>query len=159
MAVMALVIEDHPDARLALKTLLEEIGYGVWEAGDGESGIASATQNLPDVIILDLMLPDMAGVDVLRRLKSEERSKAIPVVVVSAISRSDVMREAVQAGASDYIVKPWSDNELETVLEWVLTRAGKDAPIRTTRGLGLTPNDFWQRDHPDGRRSQADEPY
>ena len=142
MAIMALVIEDQADARLALKSFLEDIGYGVWEAPNGADGVESAATDLPDVIILDFMLPDMSGLDVLGHLKQQESTRTIPVVVVSAVSRPEVIRAAVKAGASDYIIKPWADNELETVLEWVLKRSGKNAPLRGFRTLGRTPDDF-----------------
>src|SRR5580693_2647086 len=106
---VALVIDDEVQIRRLLKISLEANGYKVFEAANGEMGLAEAAQRRPDLVVLDLGLPDMDGVAVLKRLR--EWSSA-PVVVLSVRDREDDKIAALDHGADDYLTKPFGTGEL-----------------------------------------------
>jgi two-component system, OmpR family, KDP operon response regulator KdpE len=105
----ALVIDDELQIRRLLRVCLEANGYRVTEAATGKDGIAEAAQRPPDVVILDLGLPDMEGVAVLKRLREWSR---VPVVVLSVRDREEDKIAALDNGADDYVTKPFSSGEL-----------------------------------------------
>jgi len=105
----ALVIDDELQMRRLLRVCLEANGYRVAEAATGKEGIAEAAQHPPDVVILDLGLPDMEGVAVLQRLREWSR---VPVVVLSVRDREQDKIAALDNGADDYVTKPFSSGEL-----------------------------------------------
>ncbi|MDJ0953543.1 MAG: response regulator transcription factor [Acidimicrobiia bacterium] len=104
-----LIVEDEPSYLEALKITLEPEGFAVATAADGRAGITAFEAAMPDVILLDLMLPDLSGLDVLRRLR--QRSD-VPVIVVSAKSAEADIVTALELGADDYLTKPYSSREL-----------------------------------------------
>lgn len=104
-----LIIEDEQSYLEALRVTLEPEGFAVTGAPDGRSGIASFESSAPDVILLDLMLPDISGLDVLRTVR---RSSDVPVIVVSAKSAEADIVSALELGADDYLTKPYSSREL-----------------------------------------------
>jgi two-component system KDP operon response regulator KdpE len=105
----ALVIDDELQMRRLLRVCLEANGYRVSEAATGKEGIAEAAQHPPDVVILDLGLPDMEGVAVLKRLREWSR---VPVVVLSVRDREEDKIAALDNGADDYVTKPFNSGEL-----------------------------------------------
>src|SRR4029077_3617869 len=104
-----LIIDDEAQIRRLLRVCLETNGYRVSEAATGADGIREAAQRPPDVVILDLGLPDMDGVAVLKRLREWSR---VPVVVLSVRDREEDKIAALDNGADDYITKPFSTGEL-----------------------------------------------
>jgi two-component system, OmpR family, KDP operon response regulator KdpE len=106
---LALVIDDELQMRRLLRVCLEANGYRVLEAATGKDGIAEAAQRPPDVVILDLGLPDMEGVSVLKRLREWSQ---VPVVVLSVRDREEDKIAALDNGADDYVTKPFSSGEL-----------------------------------------------
>jgi two-component system KDP operon response regulator KdpE len=106
---IALVIDDELQIRRLLLACLEANGYRVREAATGQEGISAAAQHPPDVVILDLGLPDMDGVTVLKRLREWTR---VPVVVLSVRDREEDKIAALDNGADDYVTKPFSAGEL-----------------------------------------------
>ncbi|PKV87880.1 response regulator [Streptomyces sp. TLI_146] len=104
-----LVVEDEPQLVRALEINLRARRYDVDAAPDGETALTLAAANPPDAVLLDLGLPDMDGIDVMRTLRRWSRA---PILVVSARSTSDEKVEALDAGADDYITKPFSMDEL-----------------------------------------------
>ncbi len=106
---LALVIDDELQIRRLLRVCLEANGYRVSEAATGKEGIAEAAQRPPDVVILDLGLPDMEGVTVLKRLREWSH---VPVVVLSVRDREEDKIAALDNGADDYVTKPFSSGEL-----------------------------------------------
>jgi two-component system KDP operon response regulator KdpE len=106
---VALVIDDEPQIRRLLRVTLEANGYRVLDAPNGQEGIVQAAQGRPDVVVLDLGLPDLDGVSVLNRLR--EWSK-VPVIVLSVRDRDQDKIAALDAGADDYVTKPFSTAEL-----------------------------------------------
>lgn len=105
----ALVIDDEPQIRRLLRITLENNGFRVFDAANGQDGLVQAAQCRPDVILLDLGLPDMDGVAVLKRLR--EWSQA-PVIILSVRDRENDKVVALDAGADDYITKPFGTHEL-----------------------------------------------
>lgn len=132
-----LVIEDELPVRRFLRASLGAHDFRVIEAGTGEEGIALATSHNPDLVLLDLGLPDGDGVDWLRRLREWSR---VPVIVISARGREDDKVIALDAGADDYLTKPFGVNELLARIRVALRHAqGIAAPIDATLELpGLT---------------------
>ncbi len=101
-----LVVEDDRFLRRACETSLRQRGFDVTTATDGEEGLRLArTEPLPDIILLDLLMPKMPGIDVLRALKTDSATASIPVVILSNSSRADDKQQAVELGAARYYVK------------------------------------------------------
>ena len=108
-ASVALVIDDEPQIRRLLRVTLEANGYRVFDAATGQDGIAQTAQRRPDVVLLDLGLPDLNGVEVLKRLREWSR---VPVIVLSVRDREEDKIAALDAGADDYVTKPFNSGEL-----------------------------------------------
>jgi two-component system KDP operon response regulator KdpE len=106
---IALVIDDEVQIRRLLRVCLEGNGYRVNEAASGQEGITQAAQHPPDVVLLDLGLPDLDGVTVLKRIREWSR---VPVVVLSVKDREDDKVAALDNGADDYVTKPFGTSEL-----------------------------------------------
>ena len=109
MQTRALVIDDEPQIRRLLRLTLEGNGYVVFDAATGKEGMLQAAQCRPEVIVLDLGLPDMDGIDVLKRLREWAQ---LPVVVLTVRDREADKIAALDAGADDYVTKPFSTGEL-----------------------------------------------
>ena len=109
-----LVVEDNQDIRELLTDSLRDGGYDVMEAGDGGAGLRSALEDLPDIILLDMMMPVLDGLEVLNRLKANPITQLIPVIMVSAKGQEQDIATALNSGALSYLVKPWEPDDLET---------------------------------------------
>ena len=122
MTARILLVEDETDLVQTLSYSLEKEGYEVVAATSGGEGLKLATAKLPDIIILDLMLPDMSGLDVCRQLRANELTKELPIIMATA--RSDEIDRVVgfEVGADDYVVKPFSVRELALRIKAVLRR-------------------------------------
>lgn len=107
-----LVIDDYPDNVFLLKDRLEREGFEVVKAFDGESGIQVAVDEKPDLILLDIMLPGLSGYDVCQILSEKPETKLIPIILLTALTEVDNLRKGLQAGAFDYIKKPFNKVEL-----------------------------------------------
>ena len=123
-APLALVIDDEPQIRRLLRTLLEADGYRVAEAPTGEAGLAAAAQKPPEVVLLDLGLPDLAGIEVLRRLREWT---PVPVLILSVRDAEEQKVAALDAGADDYVTKPFASAELLARLRVMLRHASTPA--------------------------------
>jgi len=119
----ALIIDDEIQIRRLLRMALEAKGYSVREAGSGQVGLQDAVFHKPDVILLDLGLPDMDGVDVLKRLREWSQ---VPVLILSVRDQESVKLAAFDAGADDYVTKPFSTAELIARLSAIQRRQGSD---------------------------------
>jgi two-component system KDP operon response regulator KdpE len=104
-----LVIDDEPQVRRFLRTSLASTGHTLIEAATGEAGLAEASRQHPDVILLDLGLPDLDGIDVTRRLREWTET---PIIILSARDQDQAKVAALDAGADDYLTKPFSLPEL-----------------------------------------------
>jgi two-component system KDP operon response regulator KdpE len=119
-----LVVDDEPQIRRALRLVLRANGYDVVEVGTGEAALDSLTVQPFDLMILDLMLPDVDGVEVCRRLREWSR---LPVVVLSAHGEEEVKVLALDEGADDYVTKPFSAPELLARMRGAMRRASAEA--------------------------------
>jgi DNA-binding response OmpR family regulator len=119
---LVLVADDDPDI-LSLVTLrLERSGYDVVSAGDGEQALERARTRAPDLALLDVMMPKLDGYEVTARLRQEEATRHLPVILLTArVQESDIAR-GVEAGADDYVKKPFSTHELRDRVQAVLGR-------------------------------------
>ena len=107
-----LVIDDLPENVFMLKDRLEHEGYGVLTAYNGKSGIEKAQNEVPDLILLDVMMPDINGFEVCKTLVSDSRTSDIPIILVTAKTDAEDIKEGLDAGANDYIKKPINKIEL-----------------------------------------------
>lgn len=117
-----LVIEDEPDIRELLVHHLHREGHRVLAAGDGFSGLEKARKENPDVVLLDLMLPGMDGIEVCRRLKADPVTRGVSVVMLTAKSEESDVVLGLGLGADDYVPKPFRVKELLARLQAVLRR-------------------------------------
>ena len=111
-----LVVDDLDTTRQILTYSLENAGYRTIEAADGFQAVKAAMDRRVDLILLDIMLPGMDGLEVLKRLRGEEKTKEIPIIAVTARSQKEEIISTMEAGANGYIIKPFTQ---ETVLEKV----------------------------------------
>lgn len=106
-----LVVDDYPETLQLLEQLLEEEGYIVRLIPDGTLALAAVRSNLPDLILLDIMMPEMDGYEVCRQLKAKKQTRDIPVIFISAMNESFDKMKAFSAGGVDYIIKPFNKDE------------------------------------------------
>jgi two-component system phosphate regulon response regulator PhoB len=118
-----LVIEDDPDIVELLRYNLEREGYRVLVATDGERGLADAARHQPDLVLLDLMLPGLDGLEVCRRLRAQDGTRAIPVLILTAKSEEADVVIGLEMGADDYLTKPFSPRECLARVRALLRRA------------------------------------
>ena len=104
---LVLHIEDNPSNRKVVRHIFRLTDYRLTEATSGQEGLAQAAQKVPDLILLDLQLPGLSGYEVGRRLKADERLKHIPTIAVTSYALSGDEEKALEAGADDYIAKPY----------------------------------------------------
>ena len=107
-----LVIDDLPENVFILQDRLEHEGYEVITAYDGKSGIEKAQSDLPDLILLDVMMPDINGIEVCKTLVNDELTSDIPIILVTAKTEAEDAKDGLDAGAFDYIKKPFNKIEL-----------------------------------------------
>ncbi len=107
-----LVIDDQPENIFYLQDRLQKEGFTVISANSGRTGIEAAIMQLPDLILLDIMMPEISGLEVCRFLVQDSRTSRIPIILVTAKTSAEDMREGLQAGAVDYIKKPINKIEL-----------------------------------------------
>lgn len=107
-----LVIDDLPENIFILQDRLAQEGYEVITAYGGNDGMEKAYSTLPDLILLDVMMPDMSGLDVCKTLVNDEKTKHIPIILVTAKAGAEDTKEGLEAGAFDYIKKPFNRIEL-----------------------------------------------
>ena len=100
-----LIVEDSPVQALALQQLLEDKGLRVFQAADASTGIALAEKHVPDVIILDIEMPVIDGIETLRRLKANPLTRDVPVVILTAHGRAQLARQGLELGVVDFIPK------------------------------------------------------
>jgi two-component system phosphate regulon response regulator PhoB len=122
-----LAIEDEPDVLETLRYNLVSSGHDVSIAARGNDGLRLARTELPDVVLLDLMLPDVTGLDVARSLRDDQATRHIAIVMVTARGTEEERVAGFEAGADDYVVKPFSVRELLLRVEAVLRRRHEKA--------------------------------
>ena len=112
MGLRVQLVEDEPNIVVTLTYLLERAGFEVSTETNGEAGLAAALGNPPSVMILDVALPLLSGLEVLRRLRADARGRRVPVIVLTAKGRAADREAAMVGGADLYLTKPFSNAEL-----------------------------------------------
>ena len=107
-----LIVDDTPENLTLLRSMLTEKGYRVLAAINGEMALKAVRTNLPDLILLDIRMPGMDGYEVCKQLKSEEKTRKIPVIFISALNEVDDKVKALSLGGVDYITKPFQAEEV-----------------------------------------------
>ena len=107
-----LYVEDNEYNRKIVRQLLSRTRYRLKEAVDGEAGVAAALEAPPDLILMDVQLPKMSGLDATRVLRSDARTRHIPIIVITSFALSGDRERATEAGAAGYLAKPYSPREL-----------------------------------------------
>jgi DNA-binding response OmpR family regulator len=125
-----LVIDDEPDVLLLCRVNLQHAGHEVFEAPDGERGVATALAERPDAIVLDLMLPQMDGYDVLAALGEDEQTKDIPVLILTAKAQREDRVRCWEEGASEYMTKPFSPAALSSTLAQLIAMSPQERAKR-----------------------------
>ena len=107
-----LIVEDEKNIRLSINMLLKEKGYEVYEVDNGIDAIKAAQEKMPDLVLLDILIPKMDGYMVCEALKKNPQTKKIPVIFMSARTQEKDLNQARVAGGNDFIMKPFKSEEL-----------------------------------------------
>jgi two-component system, OmpR family, alkaline phosphatase synthesis response regulator PhoP len=129
-----LVVEDDASLRMALTENLKSAGYTVQTAADGPSGLAEARARKPDLIVLDIMLPEMSGYEICRKLR--DQGVGTPILMLTARQDEFDKLHGFEMGADDYVTKPFSIRELLARIQALLLRGGREATQAATRIFG-----------------------
>jgi len=138
MAAEVLVVEDEPDIRALIVHHLTRDGFRCRTAGDGAEALARLRAGLPDLVVLDLMLPGMDGLELTRRLRAEPAWARLPIIMLTAKADEVDRIVGLEMGADDYVAKPFSPKELLARVRAVLRRARPADDGRALAGGGIT---------------------
>lgn len=134
-----LVVEDDKDFRDLLVAVLSRASYQVETAGDGFSALEKARRDRPDLILLDVMLPDLNGFDVCRQLRKLQHLRTVPILMLTAMGRIEDKLKGIEAGADDYLTKPVAIPELLARVKMHLRRSQRERMINPLSGLPGNP--------------------
>lgn len=118
------IVEDDPEMRDVTRLVLERAGYRVTEAGTAEESLAAIQKELPDLVVSDIQLPGISGIRLCEILRQEERTKGIPLILLTVLGRNPDKVRGLKTGADDYITKPYDPGEFIARVEALLRRAG-----------------------------------
>jgi CheY-like chemotaxis protein len=119
----ALIVEDHPDTLNLLTMELEMLGFSVISANNGKQGVAKAIEEKPNLILMDIMMPGMDGKEAARIIRSNPETRDIPILAATALFMASDVSSCIQAGCSDFILKPFDLKELQEKLEGFIPSA------------------------------------
>ena len=131
-----LIVEDEPSLTDVLSYNLQREGYDVTVVHDGREGLRKALTLVPDLVILDLMLPGISGLEVCRLLRADRATATLPIIMVTARAEETDRIMGLEIGADDYISKPFSPNELIARIRALMRRTRRVEPADTTLTLG-----------------------
>jgi CheY-like chemotaxis protein len=136
MSRTILVVDDNLDSTMILRSILESQGCTVRVANSGPEALAQLAREVPDVILLDVMMPEMSGFEVLERIKTTHTTSKVPVIMVTAKMQDEDVMTGYQFGADYYITKPCTAKQLLYGIGLVLDRAvaGSEQPVATDDG-------------------------
>ena len=123
MGKTILIVEDEPAIRAMVGFALSRAGYQISEAANAMQAQSMLEERLPDLILLDWMLPGISGIDFARRLKKDEHTQKVPIIMLTARVEEDDKIRGLEVGADDYVIKPFSPRELEARIKAVMRRA------------------------------------
>ena len=115
----ALVVEDEEDIKQLLLEELEDKGYEVLLADDGEAALQRLSQEIPDIMFVDVYMPVMDGLELITRIKGDPATARIPVVMVTVMNALATEKKARELGVEHYLTKPWESGELDLILDQV----------------------------------------
>jgi DNA-binding response OmpR family regulator len=121
------VVDDEPDVVELLRTILDGAGFDVEVSTDGRVALASLIANPPDLFVIDIMMPDLDGFELLKLLRMDPRGATIPVLILSARTAPQDQIESLQLGANAYVCKPFSPRELVRQIEQLVGQEGSPA--------------------------------
>ncbi|MBL8260183.1 MAG: phosphate regulon transcriptional regulator PhoB [Candidatus Competibacteraceae bacterium] len=133
-----LIVEDEQPIREMVNFALTDAGFEVREAADARQAQASIAERLPDLILMDWMLPGLSGIDFARRLKREELTRELPIIMLTARAEEADKVQGLENGSDDYMTKPFSPRELVARIRAVLRRGGPAAEDELLRADGLS---------------------
>ncbi|MCP1676672.1 two-component system phosphate regulon response regulator PhoB [Natronocella acetinitrilica] len=141
MAVKILIIEDEAAIREMVEMALGAAGYEVFQAETGEEGFSTLNEHVPDLILLDWMLPGMSGIDFAKRIKKDPLCSNIPIIMLTARGEEEDKVRGLDVGADDFVTKPFSPRELVSRIKAVLRRASpmSSDEVVEVNGLRLDP--------------------
>ena len=140
MSASILVVEDEPAIQELIAVNLARNGHQVRRAANAEEAYRAVADTLPDVILLDWMLPDTPGPAITRKLRSEARTREVPIIMLTARAGDDDKVAGLESGADDYITKPFSPRELEARIQAVLRRRSPELTSEAVEIEGLVLN-------------------
>lgn len=126
MKQSVLVVDDEPQARSMLRLILVRAGFEVIEAKDGYEALDEVERRLPDLMLLDIMMPGIDGFTVCKKLRAKERTADLPIIVLSAKTDAESIKRGLEVGATKYLTKPVSPDELTRRVREVLENKGED---------------------------------
>ena len=151
MAATILVVEDEPAIQELIALNLEQSGYNSLKATDAEQAIDLVRDELPDLVLLDWMLPGMSGIEFARRLRADRRTQGVPIIMLTARADESDKLTGLDTGADDYITKPFSPRELNARIKAVLRRRAPQATDDAVEAGGLRLDPLSHRVSGDGR--------
>jgi DNA-binding response OmpR family regulator len=128
MASTVLIVDDNPDSIMVLRTILESKGFKVLSASNGREALSVMDGEIPDAVLLDVMMPDLSGIDVLKRMRGSAATARVPVILVTAKGQDEDLLDGYQHGADYYITKPCTAKQLLYGLSMVLGKPLAEAP-------------------------------
>ncbi len=117
-----LVVNDDPDVCELVRYKLEQSGFDVRRASDGDQALSEVEAEVPDLVLLDIMMPGMSGLEVLERWRANEATEKLPVIMLTAKAQENDVERGFELGADDYVIKPFSPRELVRRVTAVLSR-------------------------------------
>jgi two-component system, OmpR family, phosphate regulon response regulator PhoB len=125
-----LIIEDNPDVRRILTVTLGHLGYLILEAKDAAAGIKMSLAEIPDLILMDVSLPDSSGLETARKIKDNPKTNQIPIVACSGWKDEDILTKALEAGVVEFLTKPISPERLAELIEKLTRQISPAGMIR-----------------------------
>lgn len=132
-----LIAEDEPAQAEVLKYNLDQEGFSAAVARDGEAALLAIAERAPDLLVLDWMLPEVSGIEICRRLRGQEATRQIPILMLTARGEEDDRIRGLEVGADDYVVKPYSPRELVARIKTILRRAKPDMTAERLEYAGI----------------------
>jgi len=126
MSKTILIVEDEPKNMKLLRDLLQRFGYEILEASDGEEGVKSAGEKIPNLILMDIMMPKMDGLEATRIIKANTQTKQIPIIALTSYAMKGDRERTIEAGCDGYIAKPIDIQEVLKTIEHFLTIKEKE---------------------------------